>query len=95
MCIRDSLNIDAVSDDKVAELGAFWVTAWSEHSFGLNAFVKAWLGEQEVGHITIDQFGRSFTGVVPKTPGRADSLFVQIDGSEKVDTGLKPAADSV
>ena len=90
-----SFNVEAVPADKVADLGATWISAWAEHPFGCNAFVRAWVGKQEVRDIAVDQFGLSFTGLTSEAPGPTDTLTVQIDGGDKIDTGLKVAADSV
>lgn len=74
---------------RFSELGARKVVAWSSRPFGTNAHVRAWVGEQELTGISIDQFGLTFEGFAADVPGENDTLKVQIDGGKKIDTGLK------
>jgi hypothetical protein len=82
-----SFRIRPVSP-RLSDLGARKVVAWSSQPFGTNAHVRAWVGEQELTGISIDQFGLAFEGFAADVPGENDTLTVQIDGGEKTDTGL-------
>lgn len=76
-----------------AHLGTRKVVAWSASPFGPNALVRAWVGDQPVTAITVDQFGLAFEGFVADPPDPADTLKVEIEGGDKIDTGLKAEDD--
>jgi hypothetical protein len=83
-----SFRADPVAAERVRSTGAARISAWSDRPFGRNAFVRAWVGSQEVTQVTIDQFGMSFAGFTAAMPGEDDTLSVEIDGAETIDTGL-------
>jgi len=71
-----------------SELGARKIVAWSTQPFGLNTIPRAWVGNQELSGVTIDQFGLSLKGYVENVPADTDTLHFQMPGGEKTDTGL-------
>ncbi len=72
-----------------APLGARKIVAWSVKPFGTNAMLQAWVGDQELSGITVDQFGLSFQGFVANVPAAADTLKFKLPGGDKTDTGLR------
>jgi hypothetical protein len=74
--------------EALSSFGPVQVVAMSSQPFGTNADVRAWVGSQELIGISVDQFGLSFTGYVATIPSGTDTLSVQIDSDEKIDTGL-------
>ena len=76
-----------------SDLGARKIVAWSTQPFGTNASLRAWIGDQEMTGITVDQFGLSFQGLVAAVPDQADTLKIQMFGDEKFDTGLTAEED--
>lgn len=72
----------------LSSYGPVQINAMSSEPFGTNADVRAWVGSQELVGISVDQFGLSFTGYVTAMPSDTDTLSVQIDSDEKIDTGL-------
>ena len=81
-------SVEDAAASGLGHLGAARVIVWSERPFRLNAVVHAWVGDEEVDAISVDQFGLSFEGFLAEAPDAADTLSVQIDGGERVDTGL-------
>lgn len=69
-------------------LGARKIVAWSVKPFGTNTMLRAWVGDQELSGVAVDQFGLSFQGYVANVPAGADTLKVQLPGGEKRDTEL-------
>lgn len=82
------LLIDPLPDDGVTDSAAAMVFATAETPFGANAFVRAWIGEQPVTRVTIDQYGAGFSGFLDELPDDTDTLRVSINGDEAFDTGL-------
>ena len=76
-----------------SHLGARKIVAWSVRPFGANTTLRAWVGDQELQAITVDQFGLSFVGYAANVPDAADTLKYQIVGGDKTDTGLTATAE--
>jgi hypothetical protein len=81
-------SVEGAPPEQLTHLGAARVVAWSVQPFGTNAHVRAWVGDQELTAVNIDQFGLSIEGFLAQDPAATDTFSVQIDGGEKVDTGL-------
>ena len=74
--------------DAPATLGGTRVMAWSDQRISTNAELRAWVGTQELGGVSIDQFGLTIDGWVENPPDPADTLFYQLNGGQKTDTGV-------
>lgn len=71
-----------------ASLGSTRITAVSQQSINTNMPIRVWVGAQPVAGVTIDQFGLFIEGWIQDSPDPADTLFYQLPGGEKTDTGL-------
>jgi hypothetical protein len=71
------------------------IDAWASRHAGLNnAFVRAKIGEQEVTHISVDQFSLGFTGYTVAMPAADDTLTVWVDG-QKIQSGIRGTRDGL
>jgi hypothetical protein len=74
--------------EALSSIAPVQIVAMSSEPIGTHADVRAWVGNQELIGISVDQFGLSFTGYLTDMPSDTDTLSVQIDSEEKIDTGL-------
>lgn len=74
------------------ELGKFKVSAFTMDPLNTNEPPRAWVGDQELQAVTVDQFGLSVDGYVETMPSDTDTLSIQLYGGIKFDTGLTKQA---
>jgi hypothetical protein len=71
-----------------ASLGGTRIMAVSQRSISTNTPLRAWVGTQQLAGVTIDQFGLFVEGWIENPPDPSDTLFYQVPGTDKIDTGL-------
>lgn len=77
------------SSPEESHLGSTWITAWSDKPLGgSNVQVRAWIGEQELSAVSMDQLSLAFDGYLARAPAETDFLKVEIYGSDPIETGL-------